>query len=45
MNFIDLLGIPTAIIALLIAIIGHEIMHGWVAYKYVDTTAKQHGRL
>ncbi len=45
MNFIDLLGIPASIIALLIAIIGHEIMHGWVAYKYGDMTAKQNGRL
>ena len=45
MNFIDLLGIPSAIIALLIAIVGHEIMHGWVAFKYGDMTAKQNGRL
>jgi len=45
MNFIDLLSIPASIIALLIAIIGHEIMHGWVAYKYGDMTAKQNGRL
>jgi len=45
MSFIDLLGIPAAIIALLVAIIGHEIMHGWVAYKYGDTTAKENGRL
>ena len=45
MNFIDLLGIAASIIALLIAIIGHEIMHGWVAFKYGDTTAKNNGRL
>ena len=45
MNSIDFLGIAASIVALLIAIIGHEIMHGWVAYKYGDTTAKQHGRL
>lgn len=45
MNSINLLEIPAAIIALLIAIIGHEIMHGWVAYKYGDTTAKHSGRL
>ena len=45
MNFIDLLSIPASIIALLIAIIGHEIMHGWVAYKYGDMTAKHNGRL
>jgi Zn-dependent protease len=45
MNSIDLLEIAAAIIALLIAIIGHEIMHGWVAYKYGDNTAKSQGRL
>lgn len=45
MTFIDLLSIPAAIVALLVAIIGHEIMHGWVAYKYGDPTAKQNGRL
>ncbi len=33
------------IIALAIAIIGHEIMHGLVAYKYGDSTAKDAGRL
>jgi len=45
MDSIDLLKIGTAVIALLIAIIGHEIMHGWVAYKYGDNTAKNAGRL
>ncbi|MDD2780664.1 site-2 protease family protein [Sulfuricurvum sp.] len=45
MSSIDLLEIAAAVIALLIAIIGHEIMHGWVAYKYGDTTAKNQGRL
>jgi len=45
MNSINLLEIPAAIIALLIAIIGHEIMHGWVAHKYGDNTAKNSGRL
>jgi len=45
LSFIDLLEIAAAILALLIAIIGHEIMHGWVAYKYGDTTAKHQGRL
>jgi Zn-dependent protease len=45
MSFIDSLEIVAAILALLIAIIGHEIMHGWVAYKYGDTTAKNSGRL
>ncbi len=33
------------ILALVVAIVGHEIMHGWVAYKYGDTTAKSQGRL
>jgi len=45
MESIDLLKIISAIIALAIAIIGHEIMHGWVAYKYGDMTAKNEGRL
>jgi Zn-dependent protease len=45
MSSINLLEIPAAILALLIAIIGHEIMHGWVAYKYGDNTAKNQGRL
>lgn len=45
MDSIDLLKIATAVIALLVAIIGHEIMHGWVAYKYGDFTAKNAGRL
>ena len=31
--------------ALGIAIIGHEIMHGYVAYRYGDNTAKYEGRL
>lgn len=33
------------ILVLLIAIIGHEIMHGAVALKYGDSTAKSAGRL
>lgn len=33
------------VIAFLIAIIGHEIMHGYIAYKYGDDTAKNMGRL
>ncbi|MDD4855133.1 MAG: site-2 protease family protein [Sulfuricurvum sp.] len=45
MNSIDFLPIVASIIALLIAIIGHEIMHGWVAHKYGDNTAKSMGRL
>jgi len=42
---IDLLRIAASVLALAVAIIGHEIMHGWVAYKYGDTTAKDAGRL
>jgi len=45
MDSIDLLKIITAVLALAVAIIGHEIMHGWVAYKYGDLTAKNEGRL
>jgi len=33
------------VLALMIAIIGHEIMHGYVAYRYGDNTAKNEGRL
>ena len=40
-----LLEIIALILALLIAIVGHEIMHGYVAYLYGDTTAKSRGRL
>lgn len=45
MNSTDFLPILASIVALLVAIIGHEIMHGWVAYKYGDNTAKNAGRL
>jgi Zn-dependent protease len=45
MNLVDLFPALASIVALLIAIIGHEIMHGWVAYKYGDHTAKNAGRL
>lgn len=45
MSSINLPEIAASVIALLIAIIGHEIMHGLVAYKYGDMTAKSSGRL
>ena len=45
MELLDILKIATAVLALAVAIIGHEIMHGWVAYMYGDTTAKNAGRL
>lgn len=45
MESIDFLKLIAAVLALAIAIIGHEIMHGFVAYKLGDTTAKNAGRL
>jgi len=45
MSEIELLKIASMIVALAVAIIGHEIMHGWIAYKYGDNTAKDLGRL
>jgi len=44
MNF-NIMHTIATILALMIAIIGHEIMHGYVAYKYGDNTAKYAGRL
>jgi len=45
MESLDLLKIFASVLALAIAVIGHEIMHGWVAYMYGDMTAKNAGRL
>ncbi len=45
MGHMSLIQIIASILALMIAIIGHEIMHGLVAYKYGDNTAKNAGRL
>jgi len=45
MNTIQVIDIVTLILALAIAIIGHEIMHGLVAYKNGDPTAKAQNRL
>lgn len=45
MSTIQVIDIVTLIIALAVAIIGHEIMHGLVAYKYGDPTAKDQKRL
>ena len=45
MSEADILKITATVTALIVAIVGHEIMHGWVAYKYGDTTAKDQGRL
>jgi len=41
----DILKSAAMIAAFLVAIIGHEIMHAYTAYKYGDTTAKNLGRL
>jgi Zn-dependent protease len=43
-NF-DIFKAVSIVAALMIAIIGHEIMHGYVAYRYGDSTAKSEGRL
>jgi Zn-dependent protease len=42
---VEIIKLVSMILALAVAIIGHEIMHGWVAYKYGDPTAKSLGRL
>ncbi len=41
----DIFKAISIIAALMVAIIGHEIMHGYVAYRYGDSTAKSEGRL
>ena len=38
-NF-DPIKVATIVISLIIAIVGHEIAHGYVAYKFGDNTAK-----
>ena len=45
MSHMSISQIVASVLSLMIAIIGHEIMHGLVAYKYGDTTAKNAGRL
>jgi Zn-dependent protease len=45
MDTLHILKILATILALMIAIIGHEIMHGLVAYLYKDPTAKLANRL
>ncbi|WP_300367679.1 site-2 protease family protein [Hydrogenimonas sp.] len=44
-NELEVLKIAAIIFSLMVAIIGHEIMHGYVAYRYGDSTAKSAGRL
>lgn len=41
----DILKSSAMILAFLVAIVGHEVMHGYVAYRYGDMTAKYEGRL
>jgi len=45
MSEIDIIKIVATAIALIVAIVGHEIMHGYVAYRYGDDTARLEGRL
>jgi len=45
MSEMELLKIVASILALVVAVVGHEIMHGWVAWRYGDPTAKSMGRL
>jgi len=42
---LEIVKIIAIILALLLSIIGHEIMHGWTAYRFGDSTAKSQGRL
>jgi Zn-dependent protease len=44
-SIVDIIEVTATVIALMIAIIGHEIMHGKVAFSYGDATAKNAGRL
>ncbi len=41
----EIIKIAATVLALAVAIIGHEIMHGYMAYRYGDNTAKSAGRL
>lgn len=41
----EIIKIVATILALMVAIIGHEIMHGYMAYRYGDHTAKDARRL
>ncbi len=41
----EIINVCAIILALMFAIIGHEIMHGRVAYHFGDETAKKEGRL
>lgn len=41
----EIIKIVATVLALAVAIIGHEIMHGYMAYRYGDSTAKDAKRL
>lgn len=41
----QIIQLSATILALMVAIMGHEIMHGLMAYRYGDHTAKSAGRL
>jgi len=45
LNDIDVSKLLAVVLVMAIAVIGHEIMHGWVAYRYGDDLAKSQGRL
>jgi len=45
MSELEILKIAASVLAIVVAVVGHEIMHGWVAWKYGDGTAKAMGRL
>jgi len=44
-NELEIYRIIASVLAIAVAVIGHEIMHGWVAYRYGDDLAKSRGRL
>jgi Zn-dependent protease len=44
-DILKIIEIIAMILALVLAVAGHEFMHGYIAYKYGDDTAKREGRL
>ncbi|WP_353662760.1 site-2 protease family protein [Hydrogenimonas sp. SS33] len=44
-NDLEIVKVAAIVLSLMVAIIGHEIMHGYIAYKFGDPTAKAAGRL
>ncbi len=40
MDSLEILKVTAMILSVAVAVIGHEIMHGGVAYKYGDYTGK-----